>query len=317
MTLRNEVNQQLNDLRIESEIVKNQVDQLADAPITTMPEDIRIMYLGKITISMLNQGVRLKNMKSGYERAYGEIYPEVVERIQGDLDIFLTAFEEYKKKLNKIAKKHPVAERICQIKGLTPYRLAIMMSYIKDISRFATPSKLCVYSGVASKHGFKLTKANLKHIRKIDQQLNPNREGEFGYNTKLQKECFILSESLIKAKGYFHDVYQSQKERLMEKKRNQGGTFIATEEHKKDKYTVGEEYIVGRKLQTLRMWAHRNAQWRIVRNVMHLLYTEWCLHVGIEPRNPYPHEYLGHQQYHDLDFVIDYEANQKRDRDAA
>lgn len=298
----------LTNLRVLEQEVRAGADKLGEETTAKQPEDLQLMFAGKMAVNLTKAKVAHENMMHGYVRAYGEVFPDVSEKLQELVDIFEKDFSKTKRHLEKTISTHPLVERLCQIKGFTPYRLSIIMSMVKDVAKFDTPSKLCVYAGVAPKSNLKVCKRNLNVIRQNTD--NP----DFGYNTRLQGQLYITSESLLKARGYFKDFYDKVRSRLIQRAINNGECFLATKEDQKASNGVmkaGEYYMLGRKNQSLKMWSHSNTMTRIGRTLLHLIYTEWRTHLELPVRNPYPIEYLGHQQIITLDDVLAFEATVK------
>lgn len=309
---RKKANQELNKLRIHEQEIKSESGKLADAPITVMPEDLRMMYSSYIVIDLLKRFVAYQNKLKGLARDYGNIYSEVEDSLKADLKQYQEGFISAKKKLEKIAKKHPLAKELCKIKGFTPYQLGLIMGYVKDISKFDTPSKLCVYAGVANKHGMHISKTNITAIRKEDHRLHPGRESEFGFNTAFKGRMYIIVDCLLRSRGYFYYMHGRLRERLEQRAINNNECFVASEDQQKDskgKMKAGQYYMRGRKNQSLKAWSNSNARWRIARTLLHLIYTEWRQLRNLPARNPYPIDYLGHNSLITLNDVLDYESS--------
>lgn len=310
----------LADLRVMQAATKEEgPSPLGEETEALMPEDIVLMFAGKLVNELLKQSVASQNMLAGYKRAYGEIYPGVETVLEDFLAEFLSGFTEAKKQLVKIGELHPLSERLCKIKGFTPYQLALVMAHVKDIGRFDTPSKLMVYAGVGVKYGLKVCKKNMNLIRQIQHERYTGPEEdykEFGYNTSLQGRMYVISDSLLRARGFFYDFYTGIRARLEERAINKDETFVCTlAQAKGTKMKAGERYMKGRKVQSLKAWSNSNAKARVQRTILHMIYTEWRQLRGLEARNPYPIDYLGHSQYITLEDVLRYEAKGKEEEE--
>ena len=310
--------EKLANLRVEAAEIKDEgPSPLGEETKALMPEDIVLMFAGKLVNELLKQSVASRNMLAGYKRAYGEIYPGVEVVLEEFLGEFLKGFDSAKKQLVKIGELHPLSERLCRIKGFTPYQLALVMSHIKDIRRFDTPSKLMVYAGVGVKYGLKVCKKNMNKIRQIQHERytgDPEDYTEFGYNTALQGRMYVISDSLLRSKGFFYDFYQGIRTRLEERAINNNEVFICTAEQAKGtKMKIGEYYMSGRNTQSLAAWSNSNAKARVQRTILHLIYKEWRELRGLPCRNPYPIDYLGHSQYITLDDVLRAEVKEKEE----
>lgn len=307
--------EKLANLRVEEAQVKEDgPSPLGEEPQALMPEDVVLMFAGKLVNELLKQSTASKNMLAGYERAYGEIYPGVGVVLEEFLAEFLKGFAEAKKQLIKIGELHPLSHRLCKIRGFTPYQLALVMSHIKDIGRFDTPSKLMVYAGVGVKYGLKVCKRNMNKIRQIQHERYtgaPEDYTEFGYNTALQGRMYVISDSLLRARGFFYDFYTGIRARLEERAINNDETFVCTvDQAKGTKMKAGERYMKGRNTQSLIAWSNSNAKARVQRTILHMIYKEWRDLRGLPCRNPYPIDYLGHSQYIKLEDVLRFEAKE-------
>lgn len=298
---------ELAKLRIQEQEIIEDAGPLGDETTATTMEDVELMFVGKLAYMAMQQSVARGNQLKGYTRAYGKIYPDVENRLNKITSDMEAEFVSSRKMLEKIIKKHPLVLKLCGIKGFTPYRLAIMMSMIKDIGKFDTPSNLAVYAGVGCKEGLKVCKRNLAKIRVLTN--NP----DFGYNTSLQGQLFITAEAMLKSKGYFFNMYQQIKKRLIDRAINSNQCRMLTDEEiKEGKGDTGRYYMEGRNKQTVEMWAHSNAMTRIARTLLHLIYTAWREHAGLSTRIPYPIEYLGHRKIITLESVLKYESDAKK-----
>lgn len=292
----------LTEYRVAEQVVRQGAGPLGEETLAVLPEDLELMYIGKMCFLLMQEKVALSNQMVGFLRYYGEIDPTVKEQLEAMKNETMKKFEQTRLELEKKIKKHPLVLRLCGIKGLTPYRLAMMMAMIKDPRRFPTPSKLAVYAGVASKADLKVCKLNLNKIRLATN--NP----DFGYNTKLQGQLYILAESLLKSKGYFFKMYADMKPRLVGEAIAAGKCRMLTEEEVAEgKGEAGRYYMEGRTKQTVEQWAHSNCLTRIGRTILHLIYAEWMLHLGVTPRNPYVFEYLGHTSRITIEDILAYE----------
>lgn len=312
----------LTDIRVEEEKVKAAFnDRLGDETTAVTPDDIRLMFAGHFTNSLLKLSVAMQNRMAGLVRDYGEIYPKIEEDLQEVLTYFEDGFATSKKYLTKIGNAHQLSEKLCKIKGFTPYQLALIMAHVKDISRFDTPSKLMVYAGVGVKYGHKVCKKNLNTIRQAENADLPDKDHLFGYNTALQGRMHIIADNLLCTKGYFFNLYNQIRPRLEQRAINERSAVQVTAAMKAEKngdYSkarVGEYYMVGRKNQSLTSWSNRNARWRIVRTLLHLIYKEWRESLGLPVRNPYPIEYLGHHHVITLEDVLKWEAAAKEKKE--
>lgn len=308
-------------VRVEVKKAKPSRLKLGDETIPIVPpNDIEVMFLGKALDLLGNQQVRMENTLSGMLRAYGEdkMKETVKENLERYIKSFKADFDRTKRQVTRIVDMHPLAEKLCKIRGFTSYQLAMIMAEIKDPKRFPSPSNLFVYAGVAPRNGIAVVKANIPLLRMQKHEEyageKPDDFKEFGFNTTLSKRLYVAGESLIKQKGFFYYQYSNMKPRLQEYAINTGKTFVATEEDRKKSngvMEVGKRYMVDRKNFSLDMWSHKNAFKRIQKLLLHFIWCEWCSMVGYEPRELYVIEYLGHKSKITLDECLRYEAGQK------
>jgi hypothetical protein len=272
--------------------------------IPVMPTDVEAMYAGKLALMMLKMDVGAQNIIESYYKTYKEMPNEVKANLTQQKELFGKGFDEYKKKLNSILDNHPLSQRMCQIKGFTNYQLALIMAMVKDIRRFDTPSKLLVYAGCACINGMPVNKTNLKAI----QGHYKTQGKEFkGFNTLLSGRVNkVVVDSLIRATGYFYQMYVRIRERIHQRCLNNKETFIAVEESLKlnKNYKIGTIYMKGKNCQSLISFTDSCARRRIASVLLHLLYTEWRTIEGLEVRNPYAIDYLKHKGLITLDDVI-------------
>lgn len=289
----NKFKEELAKLRLEEQRIKSEAGKLGDITHSVRPEDLIVMYAGKMADLLIEQRVRSENTLSSYMRAYeGIISGYVEEALKSQVEDLERDFAKSKRRIMRITEAHPLWETLGGIKGFSSYMMALLMSYIKDVSRFETPSKLCVYAGIASINGIPVCKAKLNEI-KLHYSENG---GEFnGFNTRLSGRLFVLAESFIRARGFFYNYYLGIKERLVQRAINNDEV-----EERSDKVLI----MKGKKNQPLKAWAHANARRRMLRTFLHIFWTEWRTLNGMEVRVPYAIDYLGHSRYVKLEDVL-------------
>lgn len=312
-----EVKRKVTTLRIsEQKLIEDWGEKMGPETTPVHPEDLRLMYVGKLMTNILKMKVAASNQLKGYERAYGETHPEVLELLMEDLESFEKDFERTKKRITKLAEEHPLSEQLCKIKGFTPYSLALIMAYVKDIGRFDTPSRLCVYAGVAPKGKVKVCKRNINELNRLKQEAytgEPDDYKNFGYNTELQGRMYVIADCLMRAGGWFYNHYGQIRQRITERAINDGMTFKPSPDEmkaSKGKMKPGQLYMLGRVNQSLEAWTNSGAKVRLARILLHLVYTEWRTLRGMTARNPYPIDYLGHNSLITLQDVLRYEAKE-------
>ena len=291
--------------RIEIQEEIETVDNLGEETIAVLPEDMAVMYSGKLCAMLIKQNVASQNILKGYLR----MYPELAEDTKNELvklqAEFSSDFELAKARTNKVASKHPLYIALKGIKGISAYQIALVMSYMKDIHRFDTPSKLAVYSGMACVNNLPVTKANINKIYEYRME-NDGREFK-GFNTDFSGRMFVIIDCLLRAKGWFYTYYCGVRQRVETRALNGGETFVATIQDQKDSKGVmkaGHHYMKGKKNQSLIMWSDKNAKRRVARTFLHFLWAEWRVIAGLPVRMPYAIDYLGHTGYIKLEEVI-------------
>jgi hypothetical protein len=250
------------------------------------------MYAGKLCALMLKNKVAATLIKEGYYRHYPELAPETklqLEKLHGD---FEADFDIAKARTNKIASNHELYKRLSGIKGISGYQIALLMAYVKDISRFDTPSKLCVYAGMASINGKPVTKANINKIK--DERFETTGKEFKGFNTVLSGRMFVIVDCLLRGKGFFFNYYTGIRKRLQERAMNNGECELIG-----DKY-----YMKDRKNFSLILWSDKNAKRRIARTFLHIFWLEWRKIMDLPIRHPYVVDYLGHNSTVTLEEII-------------
>ena len=319
-----ETKKNLTALRVEAQNVKNSSPKLGEKTMAVHPEDITLMFAAEMCNEHLKQGIRINNKIKAYQRMYGMNHPVVVDDLLPFAAEFFESKELATKRLQTIVKKHRLTKRLRLIKGLGDYTIGLIMGHMKSIyviddetgekrPKFATPAALAVYAGVGVKYGLKVSKTNLNRIRERQYEELGNKD--FGFNTDFAGRMYAASDNLLKAtNGWFKHHYDQLRLRLTERCINNDETFVATAEDQKaskGKMQEGRRYIKGRKNQSIEAFTHSNAKTRIARILLHLIYTEWMTLEGLEPRIPYPIEYLGHNKLITLDEVIEFDTRKK------
>ena len=307
-----QVKKSINSKRIEIDTEKASVDKLGEESIPCAPEDILVMFIGKEVDNQIKSRTAMINRLAGYKKAYPkQIVGNVKKKIEEYMQIFDRDFEASKKLLEKVCSQHPLWQKLSGIRGFSAYQLALIMCHIKDIAKFDTPSKLMVYSGLASIEGIPITKGNIHLIKDIYY-----RQGkEFnGFNTKFLGRMYVITDCLLRGQGYFYRLYLQIKERITQRCINNDETFIASKDDEKKsggKMKKGRRYMNGKKNQSLDAFTNSNARRRIARVLLHLIYTEWRTQRELPVRVPYPVDYLGHDSVITLDQVLLAEKHNK------
>jgi hypothetical protein len=284
---RKSTKENLNKLRVVEQKVKSDGGKLGDVTVATQPEDIITMYAGKMALMLMEDGVRASNIMEAYKKSYnGVMTKEIEDTLKKQIKEFRDDFKSFKEKVMKRSADHPLSQKVGFIKGITPYRIAILIALIKDINKFDSPSKLMVYAGLASINGMAVCKRNIHKIK--DYYAMHGKEFN-GFNTRLSGQMYTIGEQFLKARGFFYNYYQQIKDRLI----TRAMTNNETEKREGD----GALIMKGKKNQPLKAWAHANAQRRMMRTFLHIFWTEWRTLKDLPLRNPYAVDYLGHKSY--------------------
>jgi hypothetical protein len=270
----------------------------------------------------IDDSVAYKNKIAGYIRSRatskGDEKYKLPQEIMDIMDLQLKEIEANKKERRKFAElacaQHPVSSKVGQIRGLSPVYVGLIMRHIKRAERFPTFGKLKVYAGLAAINGNKLTKASLSDAKEYYHERGEQLQG---FNTQMSKLFQIITDCLIKSKGFFYVKFTDYRKRLTTESIKSGKAVLFTEEEKALKLPadkgkeVGRYYIVGRKNQSLEMFTMSGARWRIASIVLYLIYKEMATHEGWEVREPYCEAYLGHTSIITLEEVVEKEARMK------
>lgn len=307
---------------IESAVRESAPKKLGFVTTPNAISDPEAFFYGKILDDMTEDGKRLKNRYAGILRDYEGF--DFSEASQGRTAAISAKMESDKKavrrEMEKVLATHPLISRLAKIKGFTTYRGAVMLSKVKDISRFPTPSAFCVYCGVVSVQGLALTKNNLKRLRELKDK------PDFGFNMSLKQQFYIVNDQFLKAKGFFYHEYQKQKTALFNRVMRNGEYFTFTEEMKaeyakakqKHSMTVGEIYMTRKNTQTVKSFCHTGALWKNAAVLANIIYEEWKKHINEVPRLPYIMEHVDdhgvmHSRHITLKTVLDFERNLKEE----
>lgn len=306
--------------RIEIQDEKATVPNMGEETDAVQPEDLGVMYAGKLCATLIKSNVASQNQLKGYFRQYPHLAQETIDELTKLQKDFASDFALAKERTNKIASKHPLYLRLGGIKGISAYQIALIMSYMKDVARFDTPSKLCVYAGVASVNNMPVTKGN---IARINEWKTETQGIEFhGFNTEMSGRMFVIVDCLLRGKGFFYNYYAGIRKRLELRAMNGSECFMATKEDRKasnNVMEVGKYYMKGKKNQSLIMWSDKNAQRRVARTFLHILWKEWRELANLPVRHPYVVDYLKHSGYVTLEEILKADSvkrvNKKKDKE--
>lgn len=204
----------LTTVRLKEQEIKRGAGKLGDVTIATAPDDIEIFFVSRMCNNLIENKVSTSNIMEAFMKEYKITDPQVKEKLKEYQGIFEDDFEKYKERLLNITDANPLWGRMKGIAGFTSYQLGLIMGHIKDIAKFNTPSRLIMYSGMGSKNGVPVTLANLNKIK--DMYAKEGREFK-GFNTQLSGRMFVIVSCLLRAKGYFYNMYITMCKRLIER----------------------------------------------------------------------------------------------------
>lgn len=325
---------ELTKVRVNEETISREMEpmKLGEETFAVIPNsemDVLVMYVASQANMQIKNAVRSANRKFGLMKAYGIAEDsDQAELLQEYFEKFDDGFEKTKKECEKVVKKHPLSEKICQIKGISPYQLGLVMGFIRQPERFDCFGKLAVYAGCSVKYGIHVSKKNINIINQEKHERYVGKEDDFtkfGYSTDFQQRMYIIADSLLRQKGFFYDFYKSQRLRLAQTVVNDGRAVLVGEKYQMAsvdlyQYEVfgkfvpeipGEKHIAkfaARKNQSLDAWTNSNGRWRMCRMFLNFVYEEWMKLRGFVPREPYVFEHLGHTSKTTLDYVLAWEA---------
>lgn len=291
---RSEAKKKLNEHRLAQSKIKEEFDdKLGDVTLPTPPQDIQIMYVGKMADMLVGQKVRAINTLKAYKRTYEFVDAGVEEQLNEQHKLLEEDFTRSKRRMMRKIEEHPLWDRLGGIKGFSSYMMGMFMSYVKDISRFEHASRLCTYAGISSISGTAITKAKIPEIKDKYSKMGKDFKG---FNTQFSGRLYVLGESMLKSRGWFYEYYIQTKERLTKRAIN----------NKEVEKREGDNVLImkGKKNQPLKAWAHANAMRRMLRIFLHIFWKEWRELNGLSVRDPYATEYLGHSTVITLDEIL-------------
>lgn len=325
-----EVKKKLTKKRIDIQEIKSDAGKLGEETTAIMPQNLEAMFAGKMCNMLIKTRVASENIMWAYCEKYLGIPNKLITKFreaqnpmkkireylekEGNLETFENlvdlqkeyslSFERFKRKVSKIVEEHPLYKKFKAVRGFTPYQMALVMAHIKEIKRFETPSRLMIYSGIGCVQGMPVTKANLNKIKEI--YLKQGKEFK-GFNTALSGRMFVINDCLLRAKGFFYEMYGRIRKRLEEGAINKGMVEKrdVSKSKKKKEYKY---YMKGKKNQSLILWSDRGAKRRIGRTLLYLIWKEWREMEGLPTRLPYPIEYMGHSDLITLEEVVAFDS---------
>ncbi len=197
---------------------KSNVGKLGPKTEAFIPDDLEVMFAAKNSLDLINLQTRSTNALGAYFRDYPEITDDIRDRLLSQTKIFNDNFELAKQQTIKLCEKHPLWKKFAAIKGFTAYQLGILMSCIKDPTKFHTPSALMMYAGLGTYKGLPVNKLNMNKIKEIYHS-----EGkEFkGFHTTMSGRMEVITDCLMRGQGWFYMFYNRKKLQKIEKAQNE------------------------------------------------------------------------------------------------
>lgn len=143
----------------------------------------------------------------------GEVLPEegkyLVDIFEIQIPLINQLEKEYKKKMGKLVTFEPIfTDFLDKVKGIDKVLSAKLVKELGNCSQFDTVSRLWAYCGQSVING------------KAPQR----RKGErIKYNPKLKSLTWVISDCLMKSnKGYYREIYDTEKEKQLNREYNVG-----------------------------------------------------------------------------------------------
>lgn len=149
------------------------------------------------------QDVRLRSESRAraYEQGVSEQDMAVLKEMTGKS---LKKLEgQIKTKILKELKNYPIwTEWLVNVKGVGPVLAGGLLTYIEDVNRFATISKLWTYAGLGLRDGKVVKKAKGEKIN---------------YNPRFKVLMWKCGESFVKTKGGYRELYEQHRQKYEDK----------------------------------------------------------------------------------------------------
>jgi hypothetical protein len=240
------------------------------------------------------------------------------EEADDQYGVSLTTLQDAEKELEAplweaIKDKPIVRDYLIRVKGIGVRIAGVIVANIGNISRFPNRAALYAYAGYGVKEG---------RCLKREKGVKAN------WNSELKTTCYKFAVSVVKCGGPFRALYDNYKARINARieaegkilwKRNLGGKGwspsripLALKDAPLPKFSGKEvpEWTEGR----VKAMSERY----IAKMLLSFVYEVWCKQEGIEPREPYAIEYLGHTTRLDpWDFVEPKKEAKRKAKSAA
>lgn len=192
---------------------KSSVGKLGPKTVAYIPDDIEVMYAAKNVLDLMQQQVKSENALGAFMREYPTISEEIRARLRDQANLFKDNFDIAKKHTTQLCEAHPLWASFKDIKGFTAYQMGIIMACVKNPAKFHTPSALMMYAGLGAYKGMPVNKLNLNKIKETYHS-----EGkEFkGFNTLLAGRMEVITDCLMRGKGWFYNFYLNKKDQKIQ-----------------------------------------------------------------------------------------------------
>ena len=161
---------------------------------------------GRSVYRRKQQGIWLERLPAGASRLRGELLHDQLEQLRG-------LRRKARRALLAESRKHPVAARLCEIPGLGPVRVALLIAILQTPHRFRTCRQLWTYAGLgliqigSSEYrlveGRAVRRARALHARGLNRNHRPGL-----------KEIFKSAAlAAIRQPGPFKDYYDARVQR--------------------------------------------------------------------------------------------------------
>lgn len=237
--------------------------------------------IGSIMIRKLDPEGWQKKKEEDEEKSYGtqynfrEVKNKYLENVslfslkeQSRVDrmfSFMGEAEGLEKHLEKdikdLVKEYPIYNLYLKdVKGISHILSAGLISWVGDISRFQTISKLWAYSGL--------------HV--IEGEAARRRKGEpSNWNSRLKTHCWKLGESFVKSRGEYRGLYDKYRAA--------------------DELLHPEPVVDGKRTLYTKGHMFARAKRKTVKVFLSHLWVRWRELEGLPVSKPFCEEYLGHK----------------------
>lgn len=132
---------------------------------------------------------QIRAHKQGMSEQDAEVVKEMVSKRLHNIE------DDIKKYIGKTMKEDPMYKYLSGIKGIGPLLASGLISWIEDVEKFETISKLWMYSGLG--------------VDEATGRARRRKKGEkINWNPRMKTLCWKIGESFIKTKGGYRELYE-------------------------------------------------------------------------------------------------------------